>query len=195
MSKIYCDNCEKDDQSITVTALLGLVNQGQTSDTFGSALNPGELPTLYKASTYTPADRNIARQQLLAQRFIRGEGFLPQGKIHPDHEPQKKAKKFLRNFYFLVSLPISFFITLPIGFSILMGIEQPTRNYIGIVLMGLFAFLICLGASKWYKNFEAKCDKQTEAWWSSLSQDEKQLWRKLQDGSYCRRCDVFSPAH
>ena len=195
MSKIYCDNCEKDDQSITVSALLGLVNQSETHDTFGSALNPGELPTLYKATTYTPADRNIARQQLLAQRFISGEGFLPYGKVQPDHEVLKKSKRFLRNFWYLTALPISFCVTVLIGVLFLMTVDLQTQQIIALVLFGLFIWLIFYSANKWYKNFEAKCDAQTESWWSSLSQGEKQLWRKLQDGSYCRRCDVFSPAH
>jgi hypothetical protein len=195
MAKIYCDNCEKDDQSITVSALLGIVNQSNTSDTYGSVLNPGEIPTLYKSTTYTPADRNIARQQNLAQGFIRGQGFLPVGKVQPDLELPKKSKRFLRNFWFLMAVPISFCLTVLIGVLFLMSVDLPTQSVIALVLFGLIAWLIFNSANRWYKNFEASCDKQNDSWWSNLSQNERQLWRKLQDGSYCRRCDVFSPAH
>jgi hypothetical protein len=195
MATIYCDNCGKDDQSITVSALLGYINQAQVSESYGSILNPGESPTLYRSTAIRAADPNVARQQNLARRFIRGEGFLPQGKICPDNTAAKSLRRSLRNVWYVLAVPLSFVITLPIGFSLLMGLEQPTRNNVGYFIMALIAGAIMYAATKWNTSFVNKCDREFDSWWEGLTSDEKALWRKLQDGSYCRRCDSFSPAH
>ena len=193
MPRIYCDNCGKDDQSQTISAILEQQNDATFSDSYGYINNPGQMPTLYKSTTMKPADPNLRRLQASAKQFASGVGVLPNSKLAPDVEAKRKERNAIRWTFIIFALPIGGILALGLFGAALWN--KPNAGPLMLSAIGAFTLLIGFWSQKSYSRFLVKNEAKIDSWWASLTQEEKNILHRAQAGSYCRRCARFSPAH
>ena len=184
MTSMYCDRCAQIDQSITISALLDMDSSPQFSQGVGGIIHDGE---------YTPVlSTSMSRDTALIDLKVKARAYgslenvlLEKGVAKP--VSRGNALKLLSNLApGLVAVILGLFT---LGYNPFPYFDQNLIFH--FVTMLLAMLLMILGGARNKKIFQAHSLRiQNE-----ITPEMRILAARRERGSYCYRCNIFSPEH
>ena len=179
---MYCDRCGQVDQSIAISALLSMDSGPQFSQSVGGIVHDGEYTPVM--STSVGRDSGLLNLQIQARKYANGQHYLAEiGSL------QKTSTAIEANPQYKAGLRMLF-----IGFALILGgaLVLALGQYVvgGLILVAGIGF-ITFGIKRADKGVKPI----VQASQNSLTPEQKRHLKNISNGSYCRRCNVFSPEH
>lgn len=177
MSSMYCDRCGQVDESISISALRALDSGPQFSQSAGGIIHDGE----YTPFLATGMSRDFALNDLQSKAI----NYTSRAKYKIDNGLWKNA-----------SCAQTLVVLMPAGMALVLGfwglsmVMGPDRVF-GYFLEGASVLLIVVTA---LLSARSKANPAKQANLPMTPHHEARL-RSRENGSYCRRCNLFSPAH
>jgi hypothetical protein len=198
VSGVYCDKCGQLDKSITIQALLAQDGSGSVSNSYGVLGDSQGGIDLIRTTTYHQGDQNLTQLQARARAYSSGQHTLPAKPRNARNvEAAGKALGCVSVIYAFLALLPSWLLG---GMLIsIFGIGKhgyEASDLIAWVLAALvfeagFIWLIFKVAAR---SLEKRRSRERN-WQNQLTIDQKKKLASFASGSYCSRCDHFSPSH
>lgn len=180
---MFCDRCGQVDQSIAISALRALDAGPQFSQSAGGIIHEGEYTPLM-ATHMQGIDSELVDLQIRASKYARGEDYL---KEIGSTQRAVSAIEANPDYKTGITMLLAGIGTLLAGLlAALFG--QPL---VGTAIIVAGISLIVLGIRRADKGAKPIAQANRNA----LTADQKQHLQNVANGSYCRRCNIFSPEH
>lgn len=182
---MYCDRCGQVDESIAISALRSLDSGPQFSQSVGGIIHDGDY-TPYM-STSVSRDSGLINLQVAAGKYASLEGLLEERGV-----TKSKAEVLRSAEYWKLIAPILLGVVLffagiavkPFAYYNENSMFSLFMTFLGLACFGLFIRALLRTAKKNVVEVQSK-----------ITPEIKALAARRSRGSYCKRCNVFSPAH
>ena len=186
MSSMYCDRCGQVDQTISLDALQALDSGPQFSQGVGGVIRDGEY-TPFMATSMQGIDTELADLQSKSYKFASLEGLLEERGITKSKAEVVQSASYWKMLSPMLLGGVLFFVGIGL---------KPFQSFNENVLFSLFMALLWLVGFIWTIRLigRAAKSKATEVQ-AKVTPEMRALVARRSRGSYCRRCNTFSPAH
>ena len=184
MSSMYCDRCGQVDQSIAISAILSMDSGPQFSQSVGGIVHDGEYTPVM--STSVGRDSGLLNLQVQARKFAGLQSVLLENGITASVAKANQSKG-LKNL-----IPIVFAVALFLVGLIAKPFQTFNENSIFGISMALAAFVLIFISIRGSVLTSKSMAKDIEA---LVTPEMRNLAARRERGSYCRRCNSFSPEH
>jgi hypothetical protein len=186
MSSMYCDRCGQVDQTISLDALQALDSGPQFSQGVGGVIRDGEY-TPFMATSMQGIDTELADLQSKSYKFASLEGLLEERGITKSKSEVVRSANFWQ-----IMAPMGVGL---IVFFVALGV-RPFSTFNENSIFSLFMIVVSAIGFVWtirLVNKNAKVKSQEIQ--AKVTPEMRALVARRSRGSYCRRCNTFSPAH
>ena len=185
MSSMYCDRCGQVDQSIAISALRSLDSGPQFSQSVGGIIHDGDYTPVM--STSMSRDTGLLNLQVAAGKFASLEGLLQEKGI-----VKKPAEVVMTSGFWKAMAPMILGIS-----SLIIGMAaKPFGTFNENAMFGLFMAGVCLvGFIFSFRNIAKQAKLSQQRIQGVVTPEMRALVARRERGSYCKRCNSFSPEH
>ena len=183
---MFCDHCGQVDQSISIEALRALDSGPQFSQGVGGVIRDGEY-TPFMATTMQGIDTELADLQSKSYKYASLEGLLEERGLTKTKAEVVQSAAYWKMVSPMILGCILFFVG--IGLKPFQYFNENVMFSVFMAILGIVGFIwtfILIGRAAKAKALEVK---------AIVTPDMHALVARRNRGSYCRRCNIFSPAH